>query len=131
MQLKSCFYLLGKDEAKVATHLLQFMFIGSTGFKCPICYFPTIEVDPITLYHKFWDVVFNLGEYGFKVLLAVCDGAQANRTFIQCHFAGLDAIKEKFTTTNMYTGEPLVFIVDPSVSFIMSYILICLLTFNT
>lgn len=90
------------------------MFIGSTGFKFPVCYFPTIEVDPTTLYHQFWNAVYDLAEFGFKVLLAICDGAQANRTFIQCHFD--DAGKENFTTTNIYTGEPLVFMVDPSVS---------------
>ncbi|CAB4019435.1 Hypothetical predicted protein [Paramuricea clavata] len=61
----------GKDEAAIATHLLQFMFIGSTGFKFPICYFPTIEVDPTTLYHQLWSAVFDLGEFGFKVLLAI------------------------------------------------------------
>jgi hypothetical protein len=109
--------LTGKDEANIATHLLQFMFIGSTGFKFPVCYFPTIEVDPTTLYHQFWNAIFDLGELGFKVLLAICDGAQVNRTFIQCHFDGVDAVKENFTTTNIYTGEPLVFMVDPSVSF--------------
>ena len=92
------------------------MFIGSTGFKFPICYFPTIEVDPITLYHQFWSAVFDLGEFGFKVLLAICDGAQANRTFIQCHFNEEDAVAQDFATTNIYTGEPLVFMVDPSVS---------------
>ena len=106
---------LGKDEAKVATHLLQFMFIGSTGFKAPVCYYPTVEVDPITLYHKFWDVVFDLGEFGFKVIMAICDGAQANRTFIQMHFEVDDPLQLHFTTTNIYTGEPLIFVVDPSV----------------
>ena len=93
------------------------MFIGSTGFKFPVCYFPTIEIDSTTLYHQFWNAVFDLGELGFKVVLAICDGAQANRTFIQCHFDVDDAVKENFTTTNIYTGEPLVFMVDPSVSF--------------
>ena len=94
------------------------MFIGSTGFKFPFCYFPTIEVDPTTLYHNFWNAVFDLGEFGFKVVLAVCDGAQANRTFIQCHFNEEDPVKENFTTTNIYTGEPMVFTVDPSVSIV-------------
>ena len=92
------------------------MFIGSTGFKFLICYFPTIEVDPTTLYHQFWNAVFDLGEFGFKVLLAICDGAQANRTFVQSHFNEENAVAEQFTTTNIYTGEPLVFMVDPSVS---------------
>jgi hypothetical protein len=92
------------------------MFIGSTGFKFLIFYFPTIEVDPTTLYHQFWNAVFDLGEFGFKVLLAICDGAQANRTFVQSHFNEENAVAEQFTTTNIYTGEPLVFMVDPSVS---------------
>lgn len=106
----------GQDDTDIATHLLQFMFIGSTGFKFPICYFPTIEADPTTLYHQFWNAVFDLGEFGFKVLLSICDGATANRTFVQCHFNKDEAVTQQFTTTNMYTGEPLVFMVDPSVS---------------
>ena len=61
------------------------MFIGSTGFTTPVYYHPTVEVDPIALYHKFWDVVFDLGEFGYKVIMAICDGAQANRTFIHLH----------------------------------------------
>jgi hypothetical protein len=36
---------------------------------------------------------------------------------IKCHFDGLNPVDEKFTTTNIYTGEPLIFMVDPSVSF--------------
>ena len=95
------------------------MFIGSTGFKYPVCYFPTTEMDPVTLYHKFWDVVYHLSEFDFTVLMCVCDGAQSNRTFIKmikCHFDDLDPAEENFTTTNIYTGEPLTFMVDPSVS---------------
>ena len=95
------------------------MFIGSTGFKFPICYFPTIEVDPTTLYHQFWNAVFDLGEFDFKVLLAIWDGAQANRTFIQWYF-NEDTVEQQFTTTNIYTGEPLVFMVDPSVSTVIN-----------
>lgn len=49
--------------------------------------------------------------------MAICDGAQANRSFIQSHFnSAEDAIGQNFTTTNIYTGEPLIFMVDPSVS---------------
>ena len=95
------------------------MFIGSTGFKYPVCYFPTTEMDPVTLYHKFWDVVYHLSEFDFKVLMCVCDGAQSNRTFIKCHFDDLDPAEENFTTTNIYTGEPLTFMVDPSVSLLL------------
>jgi hypothetical protein len=61
------------------------MFVGSAGFKFPCCYFPTVEVDAATLYHTFWDVVFDLHEYGFDINLCICDGAEANRSFIKYH----------------------------------------------
>ena len=65
-----CFLIfIGKSEAVVASHILQFMFIGSTGFKFPVCYFPTTEIDPFTLYHQFWHIIFDLGELGFKVCM--------------------------------------------------------------
>ncbi|CAB4033094.1 Hypothetical predicted protein [Paramuricea clavata] len=107
----------GEDRSAVASHILQFMFVGSTGFKFPCCYFPTVEVDAATLYHTFWDVVFDLHEYGFDINLCICDGAEANRSFIKYHFDNLDIIKENFTTTNLYTGEPMIFMVDPSHNF--------------
>jgi hypothetical protein len=93
------------------------MFIESTGFTAPVCYYPTVEVDDIALYHKFWDVVYDLGEFGFKVIVGICDGTQANHTFIQLHFCDMvDLLKQlHFTMTNIYTGEPLILMVDPSV----------------
>lgn len=46
-----------------------------------------------------------------------CDGGSANRSFIKLHFSGKDPMTEKFTTINPYTREPLVFLMDPYVSF--------------
>lgn len=46
-----------------------------------------------------------------------CDGGSANRSFIKLHFSGKDPYAEKFTTVNPYTREPLVFLMDPYVSF--------------
>ena len=51
--------------------------------------------------------------------MCVCDGAQSNRMFIKCHFDDLDPAEENFTTTNIYTGEPLTCTVDPSVSLLL------------
>jgi len=54
---------------------------------------------------------------GFGVIYCCCDGGQANRSFIQLHFKGKDAVKEKHnTTTNIHTGQPPVFFLDSSVS---------------
>ena len=110
--------MIGEDRVVIASHILQFMFIGSTGFKFPCSYFATAEVDPVSFYHTFWDVVFDLDQYGFQVIMCVCDGAECNRSFIKYHFERSlrDIEKEQFTTANPYTGETMTFMVDPSVS---------------
>jgi len=43
----------------------------------------------------------------------VLDGADCNRQFIKIHFKNKDPVERKFMTTNLYTGEPMIFIMDP------------------
>jgi hypothetical protein len=96
---------------------LQFTFVGIEGFEFPVAYYPTAQVDPITLFHLYWDIVCSLLERNFDVHMGICDGAQANRAFIQLHFdSDEDAINSKFTTTNPYSGRPHSFMMDSSVS---------------
>ena len=101
----------------MASHILQFTFVGCEGFEFPVAYYPTAQVDPVTLFHTYWAVVKNLQKMMFYVNLAICDGAQANRAFIALHFEGEeDIIASMFTTMNPYSGEPHSFMMDPSVS---------------
>ena len=101
----------------MASHILQFTFVGIEGFEWPYAYFPTSEIDPITLHHLYWEGVWALSEHGFNAYMAICDGAQCNRGFILSHFTNeLAAVESEFTTTNPCTGEPHVFMMDPSVS---------------
>jgi hypothetical protein len=51
-----------------------------------VAIFRQFRVDAVTLYHSFWDVVFDLHEYGFDINLCICDGAEANGSFIKYHF---------------------------------------------
>jgi len=67
----------------MATHILQFTFVGIEGFEWPFAYFPTSEVDPVSLHHLYWDSVWTLSEYGFNTYASICDGAQCNRSFIE------------------------------------------------
>ena len=96
--------------------MLQFVYLGNTGFRFPVVHYPTREVDPSTLYIKFWEIVGWLEMAGFSVIYTCCDGGQANRSFIQLQFKGRDVVKEKYTTTNIHTGQPMVFFLDLSVS---------------
>lgn len=43
------------------------------------------------------------------------DGADCNRQFIKIHFEERDPVKDQFVTTNVYTGTPMVFTMDPKV----------------
>ena len=43
------------------------------------------------------------------------DGADCNRQFIKVHFRGRDPVKDKFITSNIHTGTPMVFVMDPKV----------------
>ena len=100
----------------MATHILQFTFVGCELFEFPVAY-PTAQVDPVRLFHLYWEIVKNLQEIKFYVHMAICDGAQANKAFIALHFDGKEhCIASKFTTTNPYSGEPHSFMMDSSVS---------------
>ncbi|XP_070556109.1 uncharacterized protein [Ptychodera flava] len=103
----------GQDIAVTATHVLQMVYLGNTGFRFPFAHWPTKEVDPATLYVNFWNAVKWLRKGGFNVTYCCLDGGQANRSFVQMHFKGKDIVKEKFTTKNPFTHEPMVFYMDP------------------
>ena len=47
----------------------------------------------------------------------ILDGAEVNRQFIKLHFEDeQDAVARKFVAQNVYTGQPMVFLMDPKVS---------------
>jgi len=51
-----------------------------------------------------------------RIYWCVLDGADCNRQFIKIHFKNKDPVERKFMTTNPYTGEPMIFIMDPKVN---------------
>ena len=105
----------GEENVEVATHVLQFVFLGNNGFRFPFAHFPTTEADPASLYTNFWKAVGWLRMVGFQVNYCCMDGGEANRSFVKMHFQGKDPEEEKFTTINPYTRTPMVFLLDPSV----------------
>ena len=114
--LNLSFYIQGEETVDVATHVLQFVYLGNNGFRFPFAHYPTTEVDPGSLYTNFWKAVGWLRMIGFQVNYCCMDGGEANRSFIKMHFQGKDPEEEKFTTINPYTRKPMVFLLDPSVS---------------
>ena len=92
-------------------------FLETMGFRFPFSHFPTKEANPASLYTNFWKAVGRLKRFGFQTNDCCCDGGEANRSFIKLHFQGKNPEKERFTTINPYTRTPMVFMLDPSVSF--------------
>ena len=57
------------------------------------------------------------------------DGADCNRQFIKMHFSERDPVEDQFVTTNVYTGTPMIFIMDPKVHSRLNYFSNCYETF--
>ena len=55
--------------------------------------------------------------FSIRIYWCVLDGADCNRQFIKIHFKNKDPVESKFMTTNLYTGEPMIFIMDPKVQY--------------
>lgn len=51
-----------------------------------------------------------------RIYWCVLDSADCNRQFIKIHFKNKDPVESKFMATNLYNGEPMIFIMDPKVS---------------
>lgn len=99
--------------------MLQFVFLGNTGFRFPFAHWPTKEVNAATLYDLFWDAVLWLLKAEILVTYCCCDGGEANRSFIKLHFKGNDPVKSSFTVINPYTKDYLTFFLDFPVSKIL------------
>jgi hypothetical protein len=56
---------VGKTETQLASHVLQFVFLGDNGFRFPIAQFPSHDCSPSDLFMNFWDGVVMMKEAGF------------------------------------------------------------------
>ncbi|KAL9978040.1 hypothetical protein ACROYT_G015517 [Oculina patagonica] len=101
------------SEPELATHVLQFAFISDGDVRFPVAQWPSRNCTPSDLYNLFWKGVLRILEFGFTIYWCVLDGADCNRQFIQIHFKDKDPVESRFMTTNISTGEPMIFIMDP------------------
>ncbi|XP_068680449.1 uncharacterized protein [Montipora foliosa] len=106
-------HLSGKGDPELASQVLQFVFLSDCGFRCPIAQFPSGSCTPSDLYFLFWEGVLKMLEEGFTIYWCILDGADVNRQFIKIHFKDTDPAERNFMTHNIYTYNPMVFIMDP------------------
>lgn len=72
----------GRKNIQLATHILQYVFHGFTGFRWPVVYFASCNAKAHELYTTFWECVDKLDEFGFTTDYVMLDGASTNRAFL-------------------------------------------------
>ncbi len=72
---------MGEKKKVLGTHILQFIFLGLTGFRFPFAHVITTNVAAYDIHTLFWEATAALSMYGFTTLYTCMDGAQSNRTF--------------------------------------------------
>ena len=110
-------YLLNqhKNELRVATHVLQFLFLSYDGFRFPFAYFPSTGANVSELYLTMWEAIAKLATYDFTIDYVCLDGASNNRALQMLHFESKDEAKSKnFTATNPYGDNQVTLIMDYS-----------------
>ena len=101
-----------KQEKELGTHVLQFVFLGITGFRFPFAHFVTTNIQAYDIYSLFWEAVDYLYMFGFTAIYACTDGAQSNRSFIYINLG-----KDPLTTISTSPCNPnksVIFMMDIS-----------------
>ena len=106
-----------KREAILATHSLQLVFLGLTGFRFPFAHFPTCTASGNELYLLLWKSVQMLSMFGFKIRYISTDGAQSNRDLMRIllpNFSSGSPTTCGFTNICTNEKEKIFFIMDNS-----------------
>ena len=69
------------EKTKLATHCFQYLYVGFNGFRWPVAYFGSDNVNGHSIYLTLWPLVDQLSTFGFKVHGAIMDGSSNNRQF--------------------------------------------------
>ena len=89
-------------KAKMATHCFQYLFVGFNGFRWPVAYFGSDNVNGHSIYLTFWPLVDTLSSFGFTVHAAIMDGSANNRQFARLILDANTARTNMYTTINPF-----------------------------
>jgi len=107
-----------KRERTLATHVLQLVFLGFTGFRFPYAHFPSHNASGHELYLLVWKSVNMLSSFGFTIQYISTDGAQSNRDFFKILLPDFNSSNQNTCSfTNMFScnvSKKLYFIMDIS-----------------
>ena len=71
---------ISKKSTKVqmASHYFQYIYVGLNGFRWPVAYYGTNNVNIHSIYLTFWSLIDELHGYGFNVHTVLMDGSNNN-----------------------------------------------------
>lgn len=105
----------GKNEVKLATHVLQFSFLGFTGFRFPLFHYPSLQATASELYLLIWKIIQTLNTFGFNVQYISTDGAATNRDLAKILLGDFTSTSPSMKIQNVLSSLP------QSIFFIMDY----------
>ena len=73
-------------SASMATHALQYVFSGFTGFRWPVAYYTPHTAQAYQIYYTFIELLEALINHGFRVDYLSMDGASTNCSFMKILF---------------------------------------------
>ena len=91
-----------QPQVKMATHCLQYVFHGFTGFRWPVAYYGSETACAYQIYNTSWEVVSKLHQYGFIVDYVKIDGATTNRLFMNTLSSSGKLRKENFVVSDIF-----------------------------
>ena len=90
------------DRMKMATHCFQYLFVGFNGFRWPVAYFGSDNVNGHSIYLMFWPLVDHLSSFGFTTHGVIMDGSSNNRQFTRLILDPLTAHINNYSTINPF-----------------------------
>ena len=101
-------------QKPLASNVLQFVFLGQTGFRFPVASFPTTTAKASELYVHVHEAIRLIRYYGFKVTAIMMDGGVQNRDFTNMHFNGHPHDSQWFFTPPYSPFTQIAFVQDIS-----------------
>ena len=74
------------NDIRLASHILQFIFLGYDGFRFPFAYYPTTGANAPEMFVILWEAIGKLSTFDFTVDYVSFDGASNNRSLQMMHF---------------------------------------------
>ena len=89
-------------KCKMAMHCFQYLFVGFNGFRWPVAYFASDNVNGHSIYLTFWSLVDTLSSFGFHVHGAIMDGSANNRQFARLIIDPISSRSNMYSTVNPF-----------------------------